>query len=694
MAMPKSKLSSKDKTKKIAGNVGTAPRIFVTGDKSIDRFIYIKGFPDEPANLRETWVSANRFWTVDHDGGAGCLLQLLKKDGVSVEDPCPSDNNSAQSIYILTQDNKAKKWCVGQAIVAGEREYPSGDLACDDKLLSSKTPAVIIDFNQGWLKKNRNELNNFLKDRSFIIRTHDPRKDEWRSLRRAGIKTGIWFSPIQDMAEGSLWFPGNWESLHERLLEYLQIDDTLWQKGQWQHYIVVQIAYDGALVLGPGMPAQGELLIFKGDQPDSFSREGYGTVVAGGIVFVHSLIQSLLSSSISDSKVILECARTGLARVRKVVTEGYTGPAQGDSGWKPSAETNLPAEALNKVNTCDIITYTMNPPAADWDTACDIVCGDEEKLREKTVFKLGGLITCSPEYAHTLLRLSSRLKNHIYNDKEVLSFSLFGSPGSGKSFVAKQIAKAIDPDGTKFKHKTFNLSQLNDPGRLIDAFKTIQSICLQGKIPFILWDEFDTSYKGDSAGWLSSFLMPMQDAEFFDGMTNQKLGKCVFVFIGGTYKDDRDFSEWTLSEDGQKLKGTDFHSRLDSSLNVPSVALKGESDDLFITPDEAKLVRAVMIRTFLEKEQRIKTISPDVLSFLLHVPLQHGVRSLQRIISASELRKTTNFQTFHLPPLDVLQLHVNESKIPNNKSAMSFLDDVRQNIPQKQPLEIEWRKKA
>lgn len=690
--MPKKKPGNKEKSgKKSANNTGTAPQIFVTGDKSIDRFIYIKGFPDEPANLRETWVSANRFWSVDHDGGAGCLLQLLKKDGMSVEDPCPGKNDSAQSIYILTQANKAKKWCVGQAIVAGEREYPSGDLTCDERLLSGKAPAVIIDFNQGWLKNNRNELHNFLKDRTFIIRTHDPRKDDWKKLRQMGTQTGVWFSPIQDMADGSLWFPGNWENLHKRLLEYLQIDDTLWQKGQWQHYIVVQIAYDGALVVGPGMPEQGELLIFKGDQPDSFTREGYGTVVAGGIVFVYSLIQSLLSSTMPDSKVILDCARTGLARIRKVVTEGYTGPVDGESDWNPSAGTNLPVEALNKVNTGDIIAYTMKSPAPDWDTACEIVCGDEEKLREKTVFKLGWLVTCSPEYAHILLRLSSRLKNHIYNDKEVLSFSLFGGPGSGKSFVARQIAKAIDPDDTKFRHKTFNLSQLNDPARLIDAFKMIQSICLQGKIPFILWDEFDTSFKGDRAGWLSSFLMPMQDAEFFDGMTNQKLGKCVFVFIGGTFEDDREFSEWTLSEDGRRLKGTDFHSRLDSSLNVPSVDLKGESDDLFNTPDEAKLVRAVMIRTFLQEEKRIKTISPDVLSFLLHVPLQHGVRSLQRIISASELRKTTNFQTFHLPPLDVLQLHVNEAKIPRNKSVISFLNDIKLEMFQYPLLELEWR---
>src|SRR3990172_1105283 len=217
------------------------------------------------------------------------------------------------------------------------------------------------------------------------------------------------------MGNGSLWFPGNWESLHERLLDYLQVDETLWQRGEWLHYIVIQISYDGALVVGPGMPEQGELLIFKGDQPDSFSREGHGTVVAGGIVFVYSLAQTLLSSPEIKPENLLECIRTGLARIRKVVTEGYAGPSEGASDWKPPETTNLPVESLNSVETNHIIAYGMKPPVPDWDTACAIVCGDEEKLRERTAFRIGNLITSSPQYAHSLFRLTSRLKNHITN---------------------------------------------------------------------------------------------------------------------------------------------------------------------------------------------------------------------------------------------------------------------------------------
>jgi hypothetical protein len=568
-------------------------------------------------------------------------------------------------------------------------------------VLSGNTPVAVIDFNQGWLKKNRDRTFKFLSKKPYLIRTHDPLKKEWKEIRQKSIKRGIWFSPVQDMADGSLWFPGNWESLRERVLDYLKSDDTLWKRNKWLQDVVIQISFDGALVVGPELSGKGKLLIFKGDQPESFSRLDYGQVVAGGIVFVYSLVNNLLKK-----ESLIKCVKEGLARIRKVVIEGYVGPRTGEVDWKAPTDSNLPVEILSSVNTDEIITYAK-PPEPDWDTACDIVCGDEKTLREKTVLKLGNLITSCPEYAQTLLRLASRLKNHVSNENEVLSFSIFGGPGSGKSFVAKQLAKAVDPRVSKFKRDTFNLSQFNDASRLVEAFKKIQTIGLQGKIPFILWDEFDTFHNNAQGGWLSSFLMPMQDAKFFDGMTKQALGKCIFVFIGGTFENEKKFSEWTVGEYGRKQKGTDFHSRLDSSLEVPAVDLgkdgkkhkkadrknskKYSLNDVINKPNPAKLVRAVMIRTFLRDQKKLKSISPEVLAFLLHVPLQHGVRSLEKIISASELSKTLDFQMYHLPPLDVLQLHVDESKI-TTQSIAKFINDASLESHNLSLRELEWRK--
>ena len=47
---------------------------------------------------------------------------------------------------------------------------------------------------------------------------------------------------------------------------------------------------------------------------------------------------------------------------------------------------------------------------------------------------------------------------------------------------------------------------------------------------------------------------------------------------------------------------------------------------------------------------------------MLHVPLQHGARSLKQIIKASALRDTEIYSRWHLPSIDVLRLHIKDLK--------------------------------
>lgn len=151
-------------------------------------------------------------------------------------------------------------------------------------------------------------------------------------------------------------------------------------------------------------------------------------------------------------------------------------------------------------------------------------------------FSLGSLNISSPDYARTLLRLASRPETHVRQGTGILSFTIFGGPGSGKSFVAEQLTSVVDPTGRTLEQLELNISHLGDPVRLLNALQQVQTISLRGKIPFVLWDEFDTSLQGNQAGWLPYFLMPMQDTKFLDGVTEQNLGKSIFVFIGGTFK--------------------------------------------------------------------------------------------------------------------------------------------------------------
>lgn len=325
--------------------------------------------------------------------------------------------------------------------------------------------------------------------------------------------------------------------------------------------------------------------------------------------------------------------------------------------------TNLPFFKITDDDILNIVQYKSPINEAETECefkkACNIIKEKETSVsfRQSIALDLNGnLLIATPDNARSILQLISRIRKHENSGKGVISFAVFGGPSSGKSYIAKKIQGAVDSEGIKFETIERNISQFENVSRLIETFEEIQSISLQGKIPFVLFDEFDTSFNNNRAGWLQYFLIPMQDGKFRNGSVDQDLGKCIFVFIGGTYKNANEFSTWALAdepEDAKFCKGPDFHSRLDRCLTIPSVEITPSSPH-----GEAELTRAIIIRTKLKELKKLKSIEGDVLFYLLHVPLKHGVRSLEKIINASEISKANRFSAIYLPSKDVLQIHV------------------------------------
>ena len=96
-----------------------------------------------------------------------------------------------------------------------------------------------------------------------------------------------------------------------------------------------------------------------------------------------------------------------------------------------------------------------------------------------------------------------------------LSVAVFGSPGSGKSFSVTQVAESV-AGSRKIVRLEFNLSQFRSPDDLCHAFHRVRDTVLEGAIPLVFFDEFDTAFEGE-LGWLKYFLAPMQDGVFREG---------------------------------------------------------------------------------------------------------------------------------------------------------------------------------
>jgi len=705
--------------------------ILILGDYATDIFLYAEKWREKSLYIREAPRKDYLFDLVHVPGGAGALVAYLRRSNLQVRLPeeeekayKKGEDRPLKSFYVLTRTDEEKKpvWRTDKS--RGSLPWGDGpeekESTCLDR--SSRSDAgyvIVMDFDGGWRKKqhpdgemNWKKLVDRIRNTPYLIRSHDPRKKEWEDFRGTVKRPGIWVGVAEDLAEGALRRAGIWEDYVERIVEYLKKDGTLFSTKErplgWQHFVVIRIDYDGALVLGPGFDKKGELLIFPGDQPGSFLREHPGHVVGGGIAFVASFVEALkhpdyplLGSKKREGKgdnkwpeVLRSCVKKGLARSRKVMETGYVNPRDPEDppDWEKIRSGKHPIlRSIGPLNHTSVVT--CGRLTEDWETALEIVCGKEFEFRKSTLLRIGDLVTADPEFARGLLDLERRLKRHADAGKKVMSFAIFGEPGSGKTFVAESLQKAIDPDGHTFELMSYDVSQFGGKReRLIDTFKAISQTSLKKKTPIVLWDEFDYVLDQQKCGWLQEFLMPMEKAKFNEGKEERELGRCVFVFKGGIHEDEKSFLQWIdhkkTKEEAKLLKAPDFHSRLERVLQIPSLKLSRAGQTSINRPDRARLTRAILIRHFLAEDQykNIEEIEPKVLAYLLHVTLRYGVRSLKKIIEASALEKTTVFGLLHLPSGDVSKSHVDEAQV--NKF-LSRLDGASQ--LSNDALPILWR---
>jgi hypothetical protein len=306
--------------------------------------------------------------------------------------------------------------------------------------------------------------------------------------------------------------------------------------------------------------------------------------------------------------------------------------------------------------------YLHDPQRAVNECARNIVVkGPLAALLDVPVETIGAWSSADRQEIEGVRSVNNAMKDYLElkNPEAPLCVAVFGPPGSGKSFVVKEIAKGLGI--REDAQLTFNLSQFESPDELQTAFHQIRDLNLKGKLPLVFWDEFDTPCENRTLGWLRYFLAPMQDGEFADQGSSHPLGGGIYVFAGATRHSFEEFQTGNNLED-RTAKKPDFISRLRAYINI-----RGINGNPNTVEDRLYMIRrAFILRQYLETNApQIRTneqfaIESGVLDAFLRVTkYYHGARSMENLIKMSNLADKRKFELSSLPPDNIIEMHVN-----------------------------------
>jgi hypothetical protein len=422
--------------------------------------------------------------------------------------------------------------------------------------------------------------------------------------------------------------------------------------------VIVSLETDGAILVESSGAA---MLIFDPQhQEGDWEQRRPGDVVAVGLCMVGALAYEAARDPIRPQWS--EAITRGLLAARAVHVNGYRlVNEQGEAGEGFPQDTV--DAALSGAEHSDV--YQVIPASTDdrWSIFADafpegyaatarqiVLHGEEAACRQLPIERMGLWSSMDRTEIESMRSVRAIVREYVGNHGHTrpLNLAVFGPPGSGKSFAVKQMAREWSTAATPIDVLEFNLSQFSHLDELPQAFQRVRDCAVAGRLPLVLWDEFDTALGGTEMAWLASFLAPMQDGTFNDGGSVRPIGAAIFVFAGGTHATMSSFKARAHELAG--AKATDFLSRLRGYVDIVGPNPTGEHDRAFV------LRRASMLRAFLRMRApqifrgTTPSIDPGILNAFLHIDAYvHGSRSMETLLDMSTLTGRLRYERSALP---------------------------------------------
>ncbi|MFQ5866124.1 MAG: ATP-binding protein [bacterium] len=686
-------------------------RIVVTGDCVIDCFEV--STPPSTSSIVNNWQTYPGVKRFARPGGAFLLAEFVRSaSGLEVLAPelshieGPSSGGILQSFVSLdsfpySTSEKDKKTTVYRV-----KEYKG--FACPAEGSPSVLPVKQDDPNAEILVFD--DAGNGFRDTKAV----------WPAALKEGSHPTIIVKMSSPLAKGALW-----EEIQkghaDRMIVVITADDLRqegvkisrrlsWERTAkdfvWQMasnpnlialnncaYLIVRLGVEGALLyIRRAGVVECHMFFDPRIGEDGFAECYPGKMLGVGSAFVAAFTANLCCNGFND---IEKGIREGLRSVRRLWQLGF---------GKDVAHLALPGSEIFKTDhgleSAISSVVVPNPTAtepADPDFWCIlddltqagpervaynfVMNGNDPSLDHVPIGQFRNFRTFDRSEIESFSGIKNLIREYLAASPapRPLSIAVFGPPGSGKSFGVNEVAESVAPG--KLQKLEFNLSEFNSPDELIAAFHKVRDVALNGKIPIVFFDEFDSEFEG-KLGWLKYFLAPMNDGKFRDGETTHPIGRAIFVFAGGTSRTFAEFSREDVistsrrssneaenskknksdlpdKQEFKEAKGPDFVSRLRGYVDIKGPNPVDKKDRLYFVR------RALMLRFLLEKnakhlfEGKKCRIDPGVLRAMIKISkYKHGVRSMLAIIEMSMLAGRKSFEQAALPSPEQLELHV------------------------------------
>ncbi|RII35347.1 Ryanodine receptor Ryr [Clostridium chromiireducens] len=474
-------------------------------------------------------------------------------------------------------------------------------------------------------------------------------------------------------------------------------------------HLIIPFGLEGAIYYRNDNVPETRLFFLPYGFEGSLVKDSQGKMIGLTSCFVAGLASAIVSGS-QDNEELYESigsgVRQGIVSAQKYYVEGfgvnieeYVYPnsiifmeKEDDFVQKEHVQDVLVPISHN--SDCRSCWYILKDKSSTnlAEIAYDIVKnGVKSALQSIPIAQFGNLTTVDKAEIESYRSIKNLMLEYISTKNTVrpLSIAVFGTPGSGKSFGIVEVANSIASN--VIKKLDFNLSQFRTPADLVNAFHKVRDIVLEGKIPLVFFDEFDSALEG-KLGWLKYFLAPMQDGVFREGDSIHPIGKAIFVFAGGTSSTFREFCGEDFEDKNEQkkfllefkgAKGPDFISRLRGYVNILGPNQTDEKwDHLFI------IRRAMLLRSLLERkvshlinEAGEAQIDDGVLRALLKIKrYKHESRSMEAILEMSMLTNAKKWEQSHLPSKEQLRLHVDEEQFLRHLMHDAFYSEKIENL--------------